>query len=171
MTVLCAGIDWSAEAIHVGLIPMDPDHGDPDLPSYTLRHESIPNHDRFLRPAHAAYLTNQLLTDVAGVPVLHVWLEEAYGHYRKTDRALLPIQGAITAAAWRPAGRRHVYGIRPDSWRQTLGLRLRGKTLKDDSITAAYELEPNLPVHTSHHMAEALLIAHAGRHLLWRTAA
>jgi hypothetical protein len=172
MTALVAGVDYSSQAIDVCLIPFDPDHGDPELSDLTFRRAGIPQHTPHLRPVHAAYIMQQLLADEAGASVGWVWIEEAWGPHRNTDRALLPIYGAIMAAAWLPQDRRDVFPIKADEWRKVHGLRKQaGADKKAQSMTRAFELASDLPVNTTHHSAEAFLIAWAGRRLIWKAAA
>lgn len=172
MTALVAGIDFSTQAIDAALIPFDPDHGDAELPAITFRRAGIPQHTPYLRPVHAAYITQQLLQPVAGAEVSWVWLEEAWGPHRNTDRVLLPVFGAILASSWLPQDRRDVATITVDEWRKLHGLnRTAGADRKQQSITRAFELARDLPVNLTHDAAEAYLIAWAGRRLIWKAAA
>lgn len=172
MTALVAGIDFSTQAIDACLIPFDPDHGDPELSDITFRRAGIPQHTAHLRPVHAAYIMQRLLEPVAGAEVSWVWVEEAWGPHRNTDRVLLPIYGAILAAAWLPQDRRDVSPITVDEWRKVHGLkRYAAEDRKRQSITRAFELARDLPVTLTEHAAEAYLIAWAGRRLIWKAAA
>lgn len=162
MAAVIAGIDWSSQAIDVVIIPADHDHGDADLPRATIRHAAIPQerHARARRPGHAAFLTVDLLADVAGYAVTTVYVEEGFTHRWNAAAALWPIQGAICAAAWRP-GRRDVTLVPPNAWRAWHDLPFRAD--KDVYVDAALAREPALPRDITDHTAEAYLIAIAGR--------
>jgi len=172
VTALVAGVDYSTQAIDVCLIPFDPDHGDPELADLTFRRAGIPQHTPHLRPVHAAYIMQRLLEPVAGAEVQWVWIEEAWGAHRNTDRVLLPVYGAIMAASWLPQDRRDVFPITADEWRKVHQLKKQaGDAKKAQSMARAFELSSDLPVNTTHHSAEAFLIAWAGRRLIWKAAA
>lgn len=160
---MIAGIDWSTRAIDVVILPVDHDHGDVDLPRVTIRHAAIPVDDVARRPGHAAFLTVDLLGDVAGYAVTHVFIEEGYTHRWNAAAALWPVQGAIAAASWRP-GRREAHLIAPNTWRAWHGLPHRAP--KDVYVDAARVREPALPHDITDHVAEAYLIAAAGRAML-----
>jgi hypothetical protein len=158
-----AGIDWSTKALDVVIIPADHDHGDADLPRVTVRHAAIPQETKVHRPGHAAFLTVDLLADVAGYPVTFVFVEENFTHRTNAAVAMWPIQGAICAAAWRP-GRREVALIPTNRWRKHHALPFQAD--KPTYVAAALTREPSLPRDITDHTAEAYLIAIAGRDIL-----
>lgn len=177
-TMLLAGIDWSSKAIHAALIPLDTDHGDPTQPPVVFRTMTLPKPtgDATLRIRAARYATRELLTpDVATV-----WVEEAYGTFRTSDRVLLPIQGAIVAGV--PTGMT-VALITADAWRRELGLKT-GRTTSVDAKAEAESyamdwLSDNLPRSGNtvgfrvpdEHEVDALCVALAARQILNREAA
>lgn len=160
---MIAGIDYSTKAVDVVIVPADADHGDPDLPRATIRCERIPQGTPVRRPGHAAFLTVQMLADVAGYPVTHVFIEENFTNRTNAARALWPVQGAIMAAAWRP-GWRDVALISTNSWRRHHALPFQAD--KPTYVAAALTMEPTLPRDITDHTAEAYLIAIAGRDIL-----
>lgn len=171
MTALIAGVDFSSEQIDVAIIPLDPDHGDPDLAAVTTRLEQIPaSHGHTdLRPVHAAYLMQRLLMPVAGYDVTQVWIEEPFTRSMTTAKVLGGIFGAIKAGSWLPRGRRHVESVPVTLWRSELGIKQRGEPgeVKRASVTKVAELyRPELALALSHHACEALLIAHVARELM-----
>lgn len=176
MTALVAGVDFNSEQIDVAIIPLDLDHGDPDLPVATFRVEKLPpNHGHTdLRPVHAAYLMQRLLAPVNGYDVTQVWVEEPFTMSMQSAKVLGGIFGAVKAGSWLPRDRRHVESISADAWRAILGMKKRGPNsdLKQASKEKAGELYgPGMILALSDHLAEALLIAHAARQEMTRGAA
>lgn len=160
---MIAGIDYSTRAIDVVIVPADADHGDAAIPRATVRSARVPQERPSRRPGHAAFLTVELLADVAGYAVTHVWIEENFTHRGTATRALLPIQGAVMAAAFR-SGWRDVDLISANAWRRHHDLPFQGD--KATYVAAALTMEPTLPRDISDHLAEAYLIAIAGRDML-----
>lgn len=184
MTALLAGIDWSSKAIHAALIPIDPDHGDPTTAPVTFRHEPLPDlqGDPTIRIRAAARSTRELLrSHWPDTLIMSAWIEEAYGRFRNSDRALLPIYGAIVAGV--PVGV-PVAGIRSHDWRKELGLQI-GATSSAEAKAEAQTLvldwlSDNTPADSDgtkafrvpdEHEVDALCVALAARQILNREAA
>jgi hypothetical protein len=178
VTALLAGLDWSSRAIHAALIPLDTDHGDPSCPPVAFHTITLPKPcgDDTIRIRAARYATRELLT-----PDVHsVWVEEAYGTFRTSDRVLLPIQGAIVAGV--PTGTT-VALITADAWRRELGLKTGRTTSADAKAAAESYIMDWLSDHTpagggivgfrvpSEHEVDALCVALAARQILNREAA
>lgn len=179
MTALLAGIDFSTTQLDAALIPLDKDHGDPTCPPITFRRAQIPQSpDKsqrcrlrlvVLKLLSGIPITDGTTTHVPGHDVCLTYVEEPYGRYRTSDRALLPIYGALICAP-----QTHATGIHVQEWRRELGL--PGNLKKDHAVDAAWTW---LADHWHHitprdrltagkldeHMAEALLIALAGRQI------
>jgi hypothetical protein len=157
--VIVAGIDWSSKAIDVALIPLEPDHGDPTLERVTLRREAIPQIDPLERPYYAAQATAHMLQDVAGYPVVDVFVEEPWTRSWIAAAAMFPVYGAILASG--RLHRRNVHALSSNQWRALLDLPSRLE--KSSAIDDALVREPSLPRTITDHAAESYLIAVAGR--------
>lgn len=176
MTALLAGIDWSTKALHAALIPLDEDHGDPSCPPVVFRYEELPKLGADpvarIREAQAAVqvVTRSYLPTLDDRhDVVSVWVEEAWGNHRNTDRALLPIYGAIVSGI---RDRQTVAGISAREWRKELGLDLR--LTKEGAVREAqdwlWQQGPRRSYRLDEHQAEALLVALAGRQIMARHA-
>lgn len=185
VTALLAGVDWSSKALHAALIPLDPDHDDETCPPVTFRSVRLPPllGDGIHRIRSVRQATRELLVHHPN-EVHTVWIEEAYGQHRNTDRVLLPIYGAIVASV--PLYMT-VAGLRAYDWRQELGLRIGAATsaeAKAEAHTYALDwLSDNTPASLvdgvptkafrmpDEHEVDSLCIALAARQILHREAA
>jgi hypothetical protein len=188
---LLAGIDLSTKRIDAALIPADPD--DTTVPPVTFRRFDLPRMPtdctaqyrsvercRVVREAMRELLqpviwkTRSVGRSTGPGPVhdvLSVWVEEPFGPRNKATNALREVYGGILASIPPHIERA---AIAPQEWRRAHvpDVAHFGWT-KDDSITyACQHLYTHDPRHMNtvidDHMAEALLIALAGRELTWR---
>lgn len=165
--MIVAGIDWSSKAIDVALIPLDRGHGDAELENVALRRDAIPQIDPVYRPFHAFQITVQLLRDVAGYPIVDVFVEKPWTRSWTTAGANFPVYGAIQAAA--ALNHRRLHLIDSNTWRTLL--RLPRSLDKPIAVQEAINREPTLVRNGSpltDHAAEAYLIALAGRIVVHR---
>lgn len=165
MTCL-VGIDFSTRSIHGAIIPLDPTSSDIQLAMFRTadlpRSSDVATRCRAVRLALRdwwRYATPRL----PGWDVTSAWVEEPIGPHRGADRALLPLLGAILGAV--PTGTTAAT-ISTLEWRRTLGLPLR--MTKQESLDRADAYGATPP---THHHADALHIAHAGRTLCRKHAA
>lgn len=174
MPPLIAGIDISSRQLDACLISLDKTSSFPV--GAVFRQEQLPSLQQVGHATHArmvARATHRLLLDVRyrGLElheVVQVVVEEAWGPSRRADRALLPTFGAVLAAI--PV-RCESFSSTTSEWRRTLGLSAR--LSKSDAIHEAgkwlrkHQPDSAAPDPFTEHMAEALLIARAGRKLCW----
>jgi hypothetical protein len=193
VTAQLAGVDFSTHAIHVAIIPLDPDHGDPETPAVIFRHEPLPSlaGNAVTRIREARRLMRRELLrptrryESADIDyIAHVTVEEAFGRFRNADRALLPLEGAIVGGV--PD---HMTAdlLTPYAWRKELGLRIGAATSAEAKAEAnTYVLDwlsDNTPASSvdgvpmkafampDEHETDALCIALAARQILHREAA
>lgn len=172
---LIAGVDISTFAITAALLPLDPATYSPAV-LRTIRIESAPIAERLRNvrgSIHAA------LADVDGCEIASVWVEQPpppskfamQGH-----DALVSVFGSVCGNV--PKRITAVAQLMPSEWREVVKLSLAPKTYQSEKPSerwkrAAVErvmgsdlIEADYPL--SHHEADAVLIALAGRHLTWQ---
>lgn len=184
MTSLLAGIDLSTKRLDAALIPLDPDHGDPNCPPVVFRHVLLPNekgatplYRRVERARAMRRLVHELLKPVpytlpaphqiATHDVASAWLENPRGRHR--NDALTGTFDAIAAAI---PSHIIVAGLDPQEWRRELGLPARMPKASAQIWTRDWLSDQGVVHRGAHppdeHLAEALLVALAGRQILQR---
>ncbi len=175
MIALLAGIDFSSIAIDAALIPLDP--ADTSVPPVEFRRFELPafkpktttsqyrsvERCRAVRRATADFWAASLYGYDTFLSTTCVWIEEPFGHSQNVMRELY---GAILASIPPHIA---VSTITPAQWRKHHGIDNEKHTSVAHAgafvMTQALRGRMSGCIDIDHHMAEALLIALAGRDL------
>jgi hypothetical protein len=172
---LLAGVDISTFAVTAALIPLDPGTYAPAI-LRTIRIDPAPIAERLRNvrgSVHAA------LADADGCEIASVWVEQPPPPTKfamKGHDSLVAVFGSVCGNV--PKRITAVAQLMPSEWREVVALSLAPKAYPSEKPTdrwkrAAIErvmgsdlVAQDYPL--SHHEAEAVLVALAGRHLTWR---